>query len=295
MLAMHPAAIHSGPQGFFWLFGGGAKANERKGSAAIVHIRDGLEHHDDSLADNYESIASRVEEAMAGASDEEGVAASPPKAVILAIDSPGGVVSGLNETVAKLKKMSRESKIPLIGYANEMAASAAYALCCACEKVYCPASAIIGSIGVISTMVSQSRKNKADGIDVELITSGERKADGHVHAPITSAAVEVERGRVMKLATEFWRIAGEARGIKSKTLESYQAAIYLGKDAAKRHLVDRVMSLDDLVSGFGDAPERATPKAGGNETDRRLEKTRLTQLGAAWQAQAMAHVPPRRT
>jgi ClpP class serine protease len=177
-LAMAPSALHSGPKGFFWLFGGGSKGSERREDVAIVHVRDGLEHHDDSWgSDNYESILKRVTDAMSGADDlksrkrarqeliwstryDEGYVepepcapATPPSAVVLCLDSPGGVVSGLNETVKALQKLQRDSGIPLVAYVNEMAASAAYALACACDEIICPPSAILGSIGVISTIV----------------------------------------------------------------------------------------------------------------------------------------------
>jgi signal peptide peptidase SppA len=292
LLAIHPGAIRKGPQGFFWLWGGGSKANERHGSVSIVYVRGELDHHDDSWGENYESIVCRVRDAMTGADElaahkrkqemhrwrnEHKKDYSPlpdiqqvkPSAVILSIDSPGGVVSGLNETVAKLRAMSKEHGVKLIAYADEMAASAAYALCCGCSEVYCPKSAIIGSIGVISTMVSVYRHNKEDGIDVELITSGDRKADGHVLAPLTKGMVDVERQRVMKLAGDFWQMVSDARDLTTKKIASYQAAIFLGDQAMEKGLVDRVVSLEDAVSRLN-AKSKRSEMSGGNETDRRL-------------------------
>lgn len=299
MLAMAREHVHSGPQGFFWLFGGGTRASERRGDVAIVHVRDALEHHSTYWADNYEDILCRVRDAMSGEDDRQRrerarqeaewrqewdpqddyveqppCEAIPPAAVVLCLDSPGGVVSGLNETVRALRKASNDSGIPLIAYVNEMAASAAYALACACDQIVCPESAIIGSIGVISTMVSQAEADKKMGLDFRLITSGARKADGHVHAPITDAALEAEAGRVEKLASAFFKIASAARGIPVDTIESFQASIFLGKQAKKRGLADAVMSFDDAIAALSnDAPaDKPTPApnaSGGNETDRR--------------------------
>jgi signal peptide peptidase SppA len=302
---MHPAAIRSGPQGFFWLLGGGVKANERCGRVSIVYIRGELDHHDDSWGENYESIVCRVRDAMTGDDEQKthkikqerhrwynehkkdyqplpDVEQSKPDAVILSIDSPGGVVSGLNETVAKLRELRKEHGVKLIAYPDEMAASAAYALTTACDKVYCPKSAIIGSIGVISTMVSVYRHNKEDGIDVQLITSGDRKADGHVLAPLTKEMVSVERKRVMKLAGEFWDMVAKARGMTVAKVSGLQAGIFLGDEAVAHGLADRVVSLDAAVASINGKAEK---KAGGNETDRRLMRRNLTHAMAAWQAQ----------
>jgi Peptidase family S49 len=310
MLAMHPGAIQSGPMGFFWMLGSGTKANDRHGSVSTVHIRDGLEHHDDSWSDNYESIVARVGDALSGADVARAHKAKQrehewregykkgyqpladieivgPSTLLMCIDSPGGVVSGLNEAVATLQKMSKESGVKFVAYANEMAASAAYALACACSEIVCPASAIIGSIGVISTMVSVAEADKEDGIDVRLITSGDRKADGHPHAPISDEAVSTERDRVMKLADAFWGLAGKARGISKERLQGYQAGIFLGHDARRRGLVDRVGSLADTIAHYG------TPRDPESErSDAKVKKSRLTALGLV--CHGMAHIPQRR-
>lgn len=285
-LAMAPSAIHSGPQGFFWLFGNGTSPSERRGDVAIVHVRDPLEHHSTAWADNYEDILRRVREAMTGEDecqrherqhrwddDYQPMQATPPAAVILCLDSPGGVVSGLNETVRALRKARLESGVPLVAYVNEMAASAAYALACACDEIVCPPSAILGSIGVISTMVSQAEHDRKEGFEFRLITSGARKADGHVHAPITDAAEEAEASRVAKLAAAFFKIASRARGMPIETIQGLEASIYLGTDARKRGLADAVMSFDDAIDALSKAgPPGDSAAAGGNETDRRAAK-----------------------
>lgn len=280
-MGSHRCALQQGPQGFFWLFGGGAKASERREDVAIVHVRDALEHHDDSWSDNYESIIARVRDAATGEDaakaherrhrwddDYQPIEATPPSAILLCIDSPGGVVSGLNECVKTIQSIRKETGIPICAYLNEMAASAAYAIACSCDRIVCPPSAIAGSVGVISTMISQSDRDKKEGFDVRLITSGARKADGHLHAPITDAALDVERGRVDKLALAFYRIVSKARGIPVATVRALEAGIFLGPDAEKRGLVDEVASLDDVVLALSKVKPDARA-AKGNETDRR--------------------------
>ena len=168
--------------------------------------------------------------------------------------------------------VARRAVLPLIAVLNEMAASAAFALACAADKRYSPASGIAGSIGTISMMVSQAERDAADGIDVRLLTSGARKADGHPYVPITDAAVKAEQGRVDQLAAAFFRIAGKALGVAPAKLQGLQAAIYLGPEAKKMGLIDDVRSLDQVAAGLSKpGPEGA--KASGNETDRRMSAT----------------------
>ena len=270
MLAMDPGNIRNGPQGMFWLFGGGAMPSEMVGSVAVVHVRNALDHHADSWDDNYESIVQRVRDAASGEVAAQSyrraqqrhewenghkadyqplpeVEATPPSKIAMCVDSPGGVVAGLNECVFALQKISADSGIEIVTFVNEMAASAAFALACGSRRIFCPPSAVVGSIGVISTMISQAAKNKHDGYDVRLITSGARKADGHLHGPIEDAAVAAERGRVDKLAASFFKIASKARGVSVAAIEGLQAGIFLGADAERKGLVDEVIGLDDLL------------------------------------------------
>lgn len=253
-LAMTSTRLHQDRKGFFWMLGAAPLPNERKDDVVIVHVRGELEHHTSNFgSESYEGILEKFRAAYAG----EGIDAEtgettsdPPKSIILCLDSPGGVVSGFTACVEELQRMrAANPDIKVTCYVNEMAASAAYALACSCDEIVCPPSAILGSIGVISTMISQAARDQKDGFDVRLLTSGARKADGHPHAPISDAAVAAETARVEKLALAFFRLAGKARGMSIDKLRSLQAGIYLGKDAIRAGLADRLAAYSDLLAG----------------------------------------------
>ena len=287
-LAISPDAIHRDADGFFLMLGPEAPPNERMGTAVVVRIRGALKHFDDGNGDSYEAITKRVSEAM----KEPGATA-----VVLSIESPGGVVSGLNETVATLRKMSADAEIPLYAFVDEYAASAAYALCCACVEIIGPASAIVGSVGVISTMVSVQKQDEMAGIEFRLITSGDRKADGHLHGPITDEAVVAERARNAELAKQFFAFASAARKMTPKKLESLQAGIFLMQtedtpSAVDVGLADDVMSWDEVCQSLGvSASTQQLGNAGewgGNETDRRVKEKSLDTSDSAESGLAQA-------
>lgn len=259
LLAMGPGAVQRGAEGFFWMLGGESPPNSRHpqyADVAIVKVRGALEHHLTFGADSYEALVARVEAAASGADVcEEGADPVPPSAIILDIDSRGGVVAGMGEAVAKLRQIGRQ--VPIVAVLNEMAASAAFAVACGASKRYAPASAICGSIGTISTMVSVAEQDAENGIDVRLITSGARKADGHPHAPISDAAVNAERARVETMAAAFYRLAATALGVTAATVEGWQAGIFLGPEAKRRRLIDDVRNVDEVAALYskGDAKE----------------------------------------
>ena len=276
LLAIDERCLHIERDSMFWFFGESSLPNERQGSVAIVHIRGELDHHKSWCGESYEAIVERYKAATTGqdAVDRHAqehrwddsykpIEATVPSCVVLCIDSPGGVVSGLNETVRAIQSIRKKSVVKTVAYVYELAASAAYALACACDAIYCPESAILGSIGVISTMISQAKKNAKDGYDVRLLTTGARKADGLLHAPITDAAVSAEMGRIEKLGASFFGLVSESRDISVAKIRGLQAGIFLGPDAVSRGLADGIKSWESFLGSMGGGP--SSRSAGGNE------------------------------
>jgi len=225
----------------FFLCGPDPKENEEDDGVVTVHIRGALEHHDEGAGgDCYDLILERASMAFASA-----------RAVVLRIDSPGGVVSGLNQCVFSLQRMKRDAQKPLYIYIDEMATSAAFALACAGDEVWLPPSGICGSVGVISSMISLAGANDKAGVQVVMIASGKRKTDGHPNAPITDNAIAAEQARVDDLAQQFFKIASKARGLSVETIEGYEAGLFLGRKAVKAGLADGVSGWAGFLDALG--------------------------------------------
>jgi ClpP class serine protease len=265
LLCIDPSAVHGGPQAFFWLFGPPVFKNERVGNVEVVRVNGPLEYHDDGYGDSYESLICRIglafegqiERERWGMSDEDHAAAveargGPPKAVVLRIDSPGGVVAGLEQSTTKIRQMRDEAGIPLIAYADETCYSAAYAVSCACDQIVLPKSGMVGSIGVISTMVDQTGMDRKAGLRFVVLASGDEKADGHPHVPITDAMIARERPRIEKLAMQFFKDVKRARGLPIKAIQGFQARRFLGSEAQNAGVADAVMSWDSLMGILND-------------------------------------------
>ncbi len=248
-LAMMSESIHTDGKAMWWEAMSAVAPNEEIGSVCVVHVRGSLDHHregDSDLTecgDSYEWIRQRTQAAFDSDADT----------VVLRIDSPGGVCSGLNETVFAIRRMAADAGKVLIAYVDELAASAAYALACACDHIVIPASGIAGSIGVISGLCDQTALDAKMGVRFVTITSGARKADGHPHTPIEDAAINAEQRRVDRLATQFWKLVAQARPINTKEIESYQAGIFLGSEAVNKGLADAVMGWDALLADLNDS------------------------------------------
>lgn len=207
---------------------------ETAGQIAVVCIEGPLAQKP-GWFDDYASIQERFLYAMS----QPGI-----DAIVLNIDSPGGDVAGLFECA---KTMRAAKTKPVYAYVDESCYSAAYALAMVADEVYLPPSGGCGSIGVITCMVDVTGNNEEHGIRVEVITSGDQKADGHPDVPITDEAIARTQERVDELAQMFFSLVSESRGLPAETIAGYEAGIFQGQSAVDAGLADGVMSWSEML------------------------------------------------
>lgn len=254
-LAIHPQAVD------FSYNLAGVRPNERtEDGVAIVTVNGPLEHHGGGWCwDSYEAIARRVECAMTGEDvvlrhhaenwwreDYEPIDTTPARAVILRIDSPGGEAAGAMWVHRKIRALRDAHGIPVYAYADEMACSAAYSLASAADFICLPDTGQVGSVGVIATLFDRTKKNSQDGLLVELLTSGEYKADNHADRVIDDGVRERMQAKVDRLAEIFWKVVARARTrvlgdeVTPEAVASLQAGVFVGRDAVDVGLADSV-------------------------------------------------------
>jgi peptidase S49-like protein len=252
---------------------------------AVVTINGPLEHHKTYFWDSYESVLERVEDAFTGQDiikaheakardwwtgelpeDYEPVAAGPPRAVVIKFDSPGGEAAGATRCHRRLCAMRKKYRVPLFGFANEMMASAAYELGCACDEIWLPDTGQVGSIGVIATLFDRTKANAKAGVLVELVTSGEFKADNHADRPLDDGIRERITYRVMQLADIFWGVVAKSRGTSPENVSALQAGVFVGQDAVDVGIADGVADWNRFLGIVKNATEQnllsAEPVAG---------------------------------
>jgi ClpP class serine protease len=229
---------------------------EIRDGVAIVTIDGPLSQRGGWWWDGYESIEQRMQRALA----------SSATSVLLKINSPGGVVAGCFEAARRMREACIASGKPVVAYADEMACSAAYALACVADEIVLPPSGTVGSIGVIATACDRVKANEINGINVQLVTSGERKADLHPDAPLSESAVAALQARVTHLANLFSDWVASRRGTSSEAVAGLQAAVFDGPIAVSVGLANRVGSLQDalaLARTSAIARRAPTPTTGG--------------------------------
>lgn len=176
------------------------------------------------------------------------------KAICLDIDSPGGEVAGCFDLVDEIYA-ARGSK-PVWAILSESAYSAAYALASAADKIIVPRTGGVGSVGVIVMHVDWSQKIKNDGLQVTIITYGDRKAESNPYEPLSETARKSIQSDIDEMGRLFVSTVSRNRGITEKTVRDTEAACFLGADGVQLGLADQVASPDaafrDLLQLVGE-------------------------------------------
>lgn len=237
----HGRPLAVDPQAFFSFFmQPESRDNVEIGNAVIVDVCGPLHTYDEGWCDSYEAISARVAQACE----------SSAQAIILRIDSPGGDVGGCYDGARKVRALAAAAGKSLYAFVEGTACSAAYAYAAAAQIVVLSDSAIVGSIGVISTRNDFSANNLQHGLRVALITSGARKADGNPDMPISDGELKATQQIVDSMAEVFFGLVAELRGVDVAAVQALEAKRFHGQAAVTAGLADRVQSFDALIASI---------------------------------------------
>lgn len=107
------------------------------------------------------------------------------RAVIVAINSPGGTTAGGEELYEALSLL-REKK-PTVAVIKELGASAAYMTAIATDRIFARRLSIVGSIGVLYQHVNAGKLLETIGVDLDKVASGPLKAEPDFDEPLEGA------------------------------------------------------------------------------------------------------------
>jgi signal peptide peptidase SppA len=97
------------------------------------------------------------------------------KAVALTINSPGGSPVQSALIAGRIRALAEEKNIPVVAFAEDVAASGGYWLACAADEIFAHESSIVGSIGVISAGFGFPALLERLGVERRVHTAGARK------------------------------------------------------------------------------------------------------------------------
>lgn len=181
---------------------------------------------------SYQSLVAQVEQ-MA----DEGI-----KTIVMEVTSGGGEASHVFQAAEDIRAICDENGIKLVGYADTMAASAAYALIAICDEVIANPSASLGSIGCVVALLDTSKAMEQAGLKRIFITSGESKVPFAEDGSFKKEFLDEIQEDVNRLNADFAVHVEKYTGIDVATVMGFEAKVFSADEAVKRGLANQVMT-----------------------------------------------------
>lgn len=209
-------------------------SNHRQVGVKVIPVQGALTKYDQSCGPvGMTTIGRWVQEANA----EMGV-----DAIVLRIDSPGGSVSGTEDLANIIKSSSK----PVVAFVDDMACSAAYWIASSCQKIVANLNtAIVGSIGVISTFADAQPMWEAKGVKFHKITAPQSTAKTRMMDQVRAGDYKAYKEEVLApLAERFIEtVTGNRAGV---TREQCTGDVFFAQDVIGS-FVDSIGTIDDAI------------------------------------------------
>ena len=161
------------------------------------------------------------------------------KAVVIAINSPGGTTAGGEELYDAIGKL--RAKKPVVAYVKELGASAAYMAAIASDRIFVRRLSIVGSIGVLFQTTDASKLLNTVGVDFDKVASGPLKAEPDIDEPMTPEVRASLQSLVDDSFSWFVDVVAERRGLtRAEVLPLADGRIMTGNQGIAAKLADEV-------------------------------------------------------
>ncbi|MDG2032787.1 MAG: S49 family peptidase [Rhodospirillales bacterium] len=186
---------------------------------------------------------------------ERAFAQSNLKAVALQINSPGGSPAQSSLLFKRIRAMAAEKKVPVVAFAEDVAASGGYMLACAADEIYADESSVIGSIGVISAGFGFVDLMEKAGVERRVHTAGKSKSmldPFQKEKPQDVKRLKSLQGDIYEMFTD---LVKSRRGEKLKGSDDklFTGEFWTGKRALEFGLIDGIGELTSVMQErYGD-------------------------------------------
>jgi len=222
---------------------------------AIVSVIGPLYKGKSPFVSNYKSIG----EALTAVEQMEQL---PP--VVLKIDSPGGMVAGLDPVLEQIDRLSEKTLV--VASINGMGASAAYRIATKAGSIFASRDSEVGSIGTYWQLLDYSEAFQKAGIRSVLLTTGDYKGLGATGEKLTPKQIAFLQESVDQSNSQFLEDVRNGRGMTDTLLEEVSdGRWWQAGDAEQLNLIDGVASFENVLDMIraqflNEEPAMAKPK-----------------------------------
>jgi len=173
------------------------------------------------------------------------------KAVVLRVNSPGGVVAPTQEIFAAIQRVRKAGK-PVVASFGAVAASGGYYVATAADRIYANPGTLTGSIGVVMQMANLEGLLKKVGVDYVVVKAGAYKDIGNFARTMTPEERKILQALLDDVYSQFVDAVAEGRGLDRKDVLAFaDGRIYSGQQAQALKMVDELGGFEDAVEAAG--------------------------------------------
>lgn len=181
------------------------------------------------------------------------------RAVVIRINSPGGVVGPTQEVHGALLRV-REAGKPVVASLGAVAASGGYYVAVAADRIYANPGTLTGSIGVIMQMANLESLMKKVGVDYVVVKAGQFKDVGNISRPMTPEERRVLQTLLDDVHAQFIGAVVDGRKLeRAEVLRFADGRVFSGAQAKSLRMVDALGGLEDAVNGAATLAGLPTP------------------------------------
>jgi len=217
-----------------------------------IILDQGMSFGTDPAAYNHQSFLLQIEQAFQR---------PDIKAVVMAIDSPGGGLYESDEAYHKIMKMKEQYNKPLIVSMGSMAASGGYYLAMPADQIMAQRTTITGSIGVIMSSYNYQELAEKMGIKEEVFKSGGNKDMLNPMRETTAEERAIMQGIIDESYGFFVDVVAQGRNMDRQTVINLaDGRIYTATQALNAGLIDGIGDLDAAIAEAGNMIQENDPK-----------------------------------
>ena len=167
------------------------------------------------------------------------------KAVLLAVNSPGGDVAAAQDVFAAVTRL-REAGKPVVAAIGSIGASGGYYVSIAADELWAEPGSLTGSIGVIYERLDVSRLAGRFGVAREAVTAGAYKDAGSMWRSPTAQETAMIHELIDDLYAQFLETVRARRRLDEAALRrAADGRLWTGRPAQALGLIDRLGSWQD--------------------------------------------------
>jgi protease-4 len=227
-----PALLYIG----FYAWSAGLRLTPSGDVVAIVRLQG-------EIAEGAAASADRVIPALRKAFTQARV-----KAVVLAIDSPGGAPLEAERIYTALDALKAAHPKPVVAAINNVGASAAYMVAIHADRVYAGNYSLVGSVGVVLSGWDAHIALNRLGVSQRVYASGDLKSTMNPYIPMSPEAERQARELVSTMGQVFKTdVAARRKGKLLPEADFGSGAVWGGAEALRIGLIDEVATIDQVI------------------------------------------------